>query len=263
MSSEDLQRLEQEVTEAEISNELSQAMVQVVDSLRGEAEEIALDIGYAKLFTEAGTKAFLEEMEKMVFPEVRDEAKDLYRVGTKTGDHHMLSRQPKESMRSYTKRRERWHNLITGMTQEYTFSGTMLGDLLLDNAGLSDIQRLLILSSTSNDKDFTKIKDALLVQHPKIHYGKKPDGKATGKGDHARKFRLQRPKFRNANYAEEEDWEDIGSEESDAGYRYDGIDHLNDDASEPNYEQDDSDPPGTMLLLVIVSTLETRSLQFS
>ena len=76
-------------------------------------------------------------------------------------------------------------------------------DMLLDLAGLDKNERIMIQASICNARDFDKIADALVVQHPRIHVreqrhrtpsvgkGKgKPKGKGKGKGKFFRKAYL-------------------------------------------------------------------------
>ena len=164
-------------------------------------------------------------METHVFLEIEDEAKDLYRAGTKNGGG-MSSRQAGEPMKDYIKRRERWYGFMKHMANDYKFTDRQLGELLLDNSGLSDLQRILILSSTRNDKTWDSVKTALLEQHNKIHIpGKNVGGKdnrphAGDKGSGKQNRPKYHPRFRRAfrcrcdrtaNLADE----DEGEEEED------------------------------------------------
>ena len=55
-------------------------------------------------------------------------------------------------------------------------------DLLLDLSGPSHDQRILIMSSIGNARDYDKIADALAVQHPRIHVRDQRRGITTEKG---------------------------------------------------------------------------------
>ena len=63
-------------------------------------------------------------------------------------------------------------------------------DMLLDLAGLERNERTMIQASIGNARDFDRIADALIVQHPRIHLkgtlkqaAKPKGGKTTGKGN--------------------------------------------------------------------------------
>ena len=59
---------------------------QVIEALRGDALQVAMDIGIADLMKEDGLKVLVENMRKMVFPTKKLEAKELYANGhLKTG----------------------------------------------------------------------------------------------------------------------------------------------------------------------------------
>ena len=65
-------------------------MTGIVEGLRGNASQAALDIGLTAVMTRAGAARLLTEMEKAVFPEVEEEAKDLYRVGARNRGNHLV-----------------------------------------------------------------------------------------------------------------------------------------------------------------------------
>ena len=115
------------------------AMAKVVEGLRGEANNVAMDIGFETLLDpEKGLKTLIDEMRKMVFPQAAAEAKELYRAGHKI--RGVLSRQPGEPMTNYVKRRKRWWSLLKNLDSTVELSTKILGDLCLEASGLSDIQ---------------------------------------------------------------------------------------------------------------------------
>ena len=60
------------------------AMAKVIEGLRGEASNVAMDIGFEKLISpDNGLTTLTDEMRKMVFPHAAAEAKELYRAGHK------------------------------------------------------------------------------------------------------------------------------------------------------------------------------------
>ena len=50
-------------------------------------------------------------------------------------------------------------------------SDELLGEMMLESSGLSEIQRLMILTSTGNSKKQDAVEEALKKQHGKIHLG--------------------------------------------------------------------------------------------
>ena len=66
-------------------------MNSIVESLRGEAGQVAMAIGEGELMKAAGVKTMIAAMRKHVFPQARAEAEEFYKMGHKT--HGELSRQ--------------------------------------------------------------------------------------------------------------------------------------------------------------------------
>ena len=73
----------------------------IVEGLRGEASQVAMDLGTAALMDPAadGAGILVTAMTARIFPQARAEAKELYRVGHKT--RGILSRQTGEPMVFY------------------------------------------------------------------------------------------------------------------------------------------------------------------
>ena len=69
-------------------------------------------------------------------------------------------------MTSYISRRRRWFSLLKTVGPDFQRSTTRFGDLFLETHGLSDLQQLVILVSTSNKRDFEYISEALLGAAP-------------------------------------------------------------------------------------------------
>ena len=116
-------------------------MSNILMNLRGEAQTVAQDLDMNILMGKNGIDYLRKELYEHVFPEMDDEGKELYSAGAQTGTGHILARQRGENMRSYIKRRERWYKTISSIASHYTFSSRHLGDLLLDNAGLTKIEK--------------------------------------------------------------------------------------------------------------------------
>ena len=88
-------------------------MNHIIESLRGEAGRVAMDIGLEKLMKPDGVKVLIEAMRQQVFPQARAEAKELYKVGHKQSG--IMSRQLSESMANYVIRRRRWWKQLKDM----------------------------------------------------------------------------------------------------------------------------------------------------
>ena len=113
-------------------------------------------------------------------------------------------------MVSYISRRRRWWNHLKAMDPSIDLSTSVRGDLMLEAAGISRQEQLMVLTSTGNERDFDKLAAALLEQHSHVHVeeenrgGSSPSGKSFGKG--GKKW------HRRANFGQEEDTEQHDSE---------------------------------------------------
>ena len=147
---------------------------QIVESLRGEALSIAITIGITTLVKGdgSGIKELIAAVRDYIFPVKEEEAKALYREGHKIGG--VLSRQPGEPMQSYITRRKRWWTLLKELDPTVSLTEDLRGDMLLDNAGLSELDKRMILTSTANKTTQSLVEPALLKQHGKKVYDSKP-----------------------------------------------------------------------------------------
>ena len=145
----------------------------------------------------AGVDILIEAIRASVFPLTTYEAKELFRQYCKpTGS---LSRQQGESMQHYVSRRKRCWKLLKELDPEIVLSEGHRADMLLDLAGLDKHERTMIQASIGNARDFDRIADALVVQHPRVHLkhssapqrtapkgGGKSFGKGFGKGKYSK-----------------------------------------------------------------------------
>ena len=82
-----------------------------------------------------------------------------------------MSRQPGESMTSYTGRRKRWYRKPKELDDSLEISDTIRADLRLDNCGLDRKERLMILTAVGDKpSSFAAIEKALITQHGKLHF---------------------------------------------------------------------------------------------
>ncbi len=68
-------------------------------------------------------------------------------------------------MSSYWARRKRWHTRITGL-DEGSVSAKIQADMLLERAGITEDQRLMVLASVDNELDFDEIITVMRKHHP-------------------------------------------------------------------------------------------------
>ena len=80
----------------------------------------------------------MAKLRSLIFPQQSSEARELYKIGQQK--HGPLSRQQSESMTSYIQ--------LTHMDQSLSMSDVMLGELLLEHAGLTSTERLSVMTST-------------------------------------------------------------------------------------------------------------------
>jgi hypothetical protein len=239
-------------------------MSQVIDGPRGDAFIIAKELGLDRIwdvgddFSPSGVDTLIEAIKASVFPLTTHEAKELFRQYCKPVGS--LSRQNGESMQQYISRRRRCWKLLKELDPEIVLSEGHRADMLLDLAGLDKNERTMIQASIANARDFEKIADALVVQHPRIHLkatssygGDRMHGKSRGKGKRKgkSKFRPWRNPSGFANLATEEWDEDatayLADDQPEApsdpahwheDYDYDA--YYADDWKEPNaYAPDD------------------------
>ena len=199
---------------------------QVVESLRGEALSLAMSVGITELTKDdgSGVTKLISAVRDYIFPVKEEESKALYRELHKIGG--VLSRQSGEPVQSYITRRKRGWTLLKELDPTVTLTDEMRGDMLLDNAGLSELDKRMILTSTANKTNQELIEAALLKQHGKrLFDGPKPPA-FDGKKFHKKPFFKKR--VANVGYQVDTDGD------GDEGYD-------EEDAEEPEEAPDDDD----------------------
>ena len=188
------------------ADKYAETISKVVEGLQGDAFTVAKEVGYQSLWhigsagdefeeaTPSGMDALIEAMRASVFPLTTHEAKELFRQYTKPSG--ALSRQNGESMQQYVSRRRRCWKLLKELDQEIVLSEGHRADMLLDLAGLDRTERTMIQASIGNARDFEKVADALVVQHPRIHLKNTPMLKVKGRGKPGRQKGSGRFKFK-------------------------------------------------------------------
>ena len=199
-------------------NDYIEAASKVVDGLRGDAFVTAQELGLKELWkgpqeetvasevdgeeeaemlettVVSGIDKLVKAMRATVFPYTTHEAKELFRQYCKTSG--ALSRQNGESMMQYISRRKRCWNLLTELDKEIVLSEGHRADMLLDLAGLDKHEKIMIQASIGNSRDFQRVADALVVQHPRIHIREhrrrgNDDGKGKGRSRKLGKFMIK------------------------------------------------------------------------
>ncbi|CAE7946174.1 unnamed protein product [Symbiodinium sp. KB8] len=149
-------------------------MVQkVVEGLRGEAFELARDIGIEAMTAPGGLKAFIQSLREIVFPRASEEARELFRAGQRPG---ALARQTGESMLSYISRRRRWWKLLKTLDPSIELSEPMRVELLLELSGLTR-QEALVIKACRSGPSFEATGATLVEHYTGVHL---KEGRALG-----------------------------------------------------------------------------------
>ena len=84
-------------------------------------------------------------------------------------------------MKQYVSRRRRCWILLTQMDPVIHLNEGHRSDMLLDLSGLTCEERVMVQASINNERDFDRVADALIIQHPRIHL-RESQKRAKGKG---------------------------------------------------------------------------------
>ena len=135
--------------------------------------------------------------------------------------------------------------------------------MLLDPSGLTREERVTVQASISNERDFDRVADALIIQHPRTHLresqrrtkGKGKDGFKRGDSSETRWFREKgkgkhtgsdksgaRVYYANFTSVEDYDYDDDMNEPADAYQAHsDPVDPGSDDGEEALDDDDDEE----------------------
>ena len=114
-----------------------------------------------------GVDTLINHMRGMAFPLTEHESREFFRLYCRHGGH--LSRQNGESMKQYVSRRRRCWTLLVHMNPVIHLSEGHRPDMLLDLRGLTREERVMVQALISNGRDFDRVAEALIIQHPRIH----------------------------------------------------------------------------------------------
>ena len=154
---------------------------------RGTAYDAAGDIDHKDLVTlnpsgkplPTGMGTYLEQVRRALDKEAPIRATETF---DKVFYAKTAWRDPRESMHSYTIRRERELNDLTKVSAKTIVSPDIKAHLLLRFSGLSITQQSQIVSSCKNEYDLAQFQMALRMQHPNIHLHRGSPPPGTGKG---------------------------------------------------------------------------------
>ena len=272
----------------------TEAVSKVVEGLRGDAfivaQEVGLDILFEAPSTESvrlqpaeeeeeadidvftisadnqpvitikkgGLDPLIKKMKESVFPLTTHEAKELFRQYCKPSG--TLSRQSGESMQGYISRRKRCWKLLKELDPAIELSEGHRSDMLLDLSGLDRNKRVMIQASVNNSRDFEKIAEALVIQHPRCHVresrrapptgregkgNRRPFGKGKSRGGKGGKGKFgKRPAYRTAylgtqlTWGDDYDYENPQEEEPSA---YLGTEEWEEPYNEPAHDSEEEE----------------------
>ena len=152
--------------------------LRLIERLQGPALQIAKGIGLERLANPTGTQTLLEALEADLLPLRRQTAVEMYQAGSQPG---MMSRQTGEAMSSYVLRRETWWTQLQELDSEVKCSPAILGEQMLTQAGLTNMEVQLIRATLKNDlKDLKQLAKVLRDQFGQVH---ERERSRKGKGD--------------------------------------------------------------------------------
>ena len=141
--------------------------LRLVEGLRGTALKMAQQIEPSKLATTEAPEILITLFEKNLRPRREQEARELYAIGSRDGG--MMSRQRGEPVSSYVLRRKTWWRQLQQLDPSMAVSEGILAEQILQNAGLSEDQKLMIRTTLRGKMEVELVADELLNQHPRLH----------------------------------------------------------------------------------------------
>ena len=154
-------------------------------TVRGDALVAAQEVGFDNLCdivdgTLRGIDTLINHMRGMVFPLTEhEESEELLCQYCRPGG--LLFRQSGGSLTQYVSRRRRCWTLLVPMDPTTHFSEGHRKDMLLDRSGLTREERVVAKASNNNERDFDRVAEALIPQHPRIRF-RESQKRAKGKG---------------------------------------------------------------------------------
>ena len=161
-----------------------EAVSKVCDGLLGDAFVATQEVGLDNLCEivdgrPRGIDTLINHMRGMVFLLTEHESTELFRQYCRPGGP--LSRQIGESLKQYVSRRRRCWTLPVQMNPVIHLNEGRRSDMLLDLRGLTREARVMVQASINNERDFDRVADALITQHPRIHL-RESQRRTKGKG---------------------------------------------------------------------------------
>ena len=174
-----LEKKENQLSEGE-RKKLGPLGLRLVERLQGPALQVAKTLGVDALAETTGVATLLTALEKELLPLRRQLALEMYSAGS---SHGMLSRQHAEPMASYVLRRETWWSQLCELDPEVQCSKAILGEQMLQQAGLTNMETQLVRTVLANDLSDTKrLTQTLRDQYGQVHERERNKGRHKGQG---------------------------------------------------------------------------------
>ena len=146
---------------------LAELTSKIVDGLTDDALRVSMDLGESVLSKTTGIIELITALEEWVGSFKEDEARELFHMGTKSDGP--MTRQNGEPMTSYITRRTRWYARLKSIDPNVSVSENILVDYLMDGAGISQNEKLMIRTVCVNDYKFDAVALVLRKHHARIH----------------------------------------------------------------------------------------------
>eukprot|EP00435_Cladocopium_sp_Y103_P045024 s7_g12.t2 len=200
---------ESKLSESE-QKKLGPLALRLTERLAGPALQVAKKIGVEALAKPDGVKTLMNALEQQLLPLKRQAAMELYNAGMRDG---LLSRQQGEPVSSYCLRREAWWIQLREMDEGIQCSDAILGEQLLQHAGLSHLEMQMIRTVCQNDlSNRDKLVTALRDQFGTIH-----EKETRGKGGKGR-YDYNKPWHQRSSYHAADANEETYDESANASY---------------------------------------------
>ena len=178
-------RKEKKIDEKEVAK-LGPLGLRLLEGLTGTAFRAAQMLDIEKLESAEGPEILLQELATTLQPKREQQARELYEAGAMVGG--MMSRQHGEGMAQFVMRRRAWYRALLDSSSDMKLPEVVLAEQLLQNARITDDQRLMVRTALQGKLTFDSVAQELVNQHPRLHErerfpykGKKGFGKHHGR----------------------------------------------------------------------------------
>ncbi|CAE7717314.1 TY4B-J, partial [Symbiodinium sp. CCMP2456] len=161
-----LERKEAAMSETEMKK-LGPLSPRLIECFSGQTLKVAQTLDIKRLEESDGLTYLMDAVATELRRRRLQQARDLYEAGAATGE--IMARQPAETMSQLLLRRRAWYRAMTDLNAQLKLPDVILAEPLLNNAGLTSNQNLMIRTTLHGDMTFDKVAEELISQHPRIH----------------------------------------------------------------------------------------------